>query len=131
MERISLHDNSLSGTLPTELGSLLSVAVLELHDNNLSGSIPSEVGSLRNATNIMLQSNLLTGTIPVDVSTLLPGANATMSRLFVLNVTDNPLSEGTDQDECCWINSTFFEGEDCASFPGRHLSLSCWCSCNC
>ena len=38
----------LTGTLPTELGVLQSMAVLGLGRNDLTGTIPSEIGMLSN-----------------------------------------------------------------------------------
>ena len=46
LEVMELHGNDLTGTIPSELGSLSSLEVLYLYDNDLTGTIPSELGSL-------------------------------------------------------------------------------------
>ena len=46
--KIELGKNSLSGTIPSELGELSSLQVLKLNNNFLTGTIPSELGSLSN-----------------------------------------------------------------------------------
>jgi hypothetical protein len=40
---MSLKNNELSGTVPSELGRLSSLSTLTIHDNNLRGQVPSEV----------------------------------------------------------------------------------------
>ena len=47
LQYLYLHNNELSGAIPTALGSLSSLLRLYLHDNELlSGAIPVELGSL-------------------------------------------------------------------------------------
>ena len=48
----------LSGSLPSELGSLSNLTRLELFANDLTGSLPSELGNLSNLTTLLL------GTLP-------------------------------------------------------------------
>ena len=43
---LSLNSNSLTGTIPNELGDLADLAILNLNGNSLSGSIPTELGNL-------------------------------------------------------------------------------------
>ena len=42
--RLDLNNNQLSGSIPTELGSLSNLEALSLSQNQLSGPIPSELG---------------------------------------------------------------------------------------
>ena len=44
--RRTLYDNSLSGSIPSELGSLSVLVSLSLYVNQLTGPIPSELGSI-------------------------------------------------------------------------------------
>ena len=46
--RLHLHENQLSGTIPSELGNLTNLERLVLYNNQLSGTIPSELGNLTN-----------------------------------------------------------------------------------
>jgi len=57
LQELRLEDNSLSGTLPSFLGSLRNLQDLELHENSLSGTLPSEYGSLSNLQELRLDDN--------------------------------------------------------------------------
>lgn len=59
--KIVLTWRSLTGTLPSSLGSLSRLTHLTLHDNELTGGIPSTFGSLANLQELNLGDNRLTG----------------------------------------------------------------------
>ncbi len=63
--KLLLSNESLSGTIPTELGRLFELTHLNLSSNSLTGSIPRELGLLYNLEEIRLSGNSLTGCIPV------------------------------------------------------------------
>ena len=66
-----LSSNSLSGTIPIELGNLTdNLYRLWLHNNSLSGSIPAELGNLTNLRYLHLLGNSLSGTIPIELGNL-------------------------------------------------------------
>ncbi len=67
---IDLSNNGLVGTLPPEIGALLSLENLNVSGNNLSGSIPVELGNLVQLKNLELSSNSFTGTIPIELGNL-------------------------------------------------------------
>ncbi|MBO1351939.1 MAG: leucine-rich repeat domain-containing protein [Hormoscilla sp. GUM202] len=81
---INLDNNNLSGTLPSELGSLSNLQTLDLEDNNLSGTLPSELGSLTNLLELDLEDNNLSGTLPSELGSL--------SKLEILALARNSLS---------------------------------------
>ena len=81
---LDLDGNQLTGTIPTELGSLSYLEVLDLDGNQLTGTIPSELGSLSNLEELDLGSNNLTGTIPSELGNL--------SALTVLSLQFNELT---------------------------------------
>ena len=65
---VDLSENSLSGTIPTELGGLsLLHYKLALSSNFLSGPIPSQLGQLTALGALELHSNKLTGPIPAQL----------------------------------------------------------------
>ena len=57
--------------MPTELGSLASLRVLQLRNNDeLTGSIPPALGNLASLTRLKLWQNNLTGPIPPELGNL-------------------------------------------------------------
>ena len=82
--RLIFPYNSLTGTIPTELGNLTSLTFLDLSRNSLTGSIPSELGDLKSLTILDLGLNSLSGTIPTKFGNL--------SNLTYLSLSYNSLS---------------------------------------
>jgi hypothetical protein len=73
--RLDLSFNRLNGNIPRELGKLDNLVYLVLNGNHmLSGSIPPELGNLLSLNDLMLSSyeggTQLSGTIPVELSNL-------------------------------------------------------------
>lgn len=81
---IELGDNRLTGPIPSELGSLIFLDRLSLRDNQLTGPIPAEFGNLGNLVLLALRNNQLTGTIPAELGAL--------NLLVFLNLSGNQLS---------------------------------------
>ena len=76
--------NSLTGTIPSELGLLSSkLTFLSLAFNSLSGKLPSELGMLSEAIELSFWSNELTGTIPIELF------NSNFAHLLNLDVSQN------------------------------------------
>jgi Leucine-rich repeat (LRR) protein len=67
---LNLSGNSLTGTIPTELRLLSNLTWLSLDNNSLTGSIPTELGLLSNLTTLHLCCNSLTGSIPTELGLL-------------------------------------------------------------
>lgn len=65
-----LNKNNLTGQIPVSFGDLTALEQLSLKDNDLSGTIPSSLGNLPNLTNLILQKNDLTGSIPGSIGNL-------------------------------------------------------------
>jgi len=70
----------LSGEIPSEIGTLMNLTVLDLSENQLTGEIPSEIGNLTNLENLWLYDNQLTREIPEDICNL---TNLTWSSEYV------------------------------------------------
>lgn len=99
LEDLRLDSNLLSGSIPTELGILVSsFRFLHLSNNFLTGQIPSELAQLGNLTLLSLGDNDLSGEIPGELSTLV--ANET---LISIHVTGNPLLSGEIPQEMCEV----------------------------
>jgi len=79
-----LFNNNLGGSLPSSLGGLKHLEVLNLAFNHIGGDIPQSMGSLRHLKVLRLGKNKFTGSIPVTIGDL--------SRLEVLDMFSNELS---------------------------------------
>jgi CSLREA domain-containing protein len=89
--QINLTSNSLSGSLPNEIGDLTGLTHLLLGPdqppfitNNIGGSIPTSIGSLTNLIRLNLQFNAFSGAIPDEIGNL--------SSLVRLELSANQLS---------------------------------------
>lgn len=77
-----IHNNHITGTIPTELGLLTNVASLHLHENQLSGGIPSTIGANTILGDLILSNNSLTGSIPSEL--------AKLSQAYMMFFSHNP-----------------------------------------
>ncbi|KAD4179678.1 hypothetical protein E3N88_28269 [Mikania micrantha] len=59
-----LHNNMLTGAIPSTLGLVRTLEIVKLDRNSLSGNVPSNINSLTNLTQLVLANNRLTGPIP-------------------------------------------------------------------
>ncbi|THG05590.1 hypothetical protein TEA_011699 [Camellia sinensis var. sinensis] len=87
---ISLSLNSLSGTIPTEIGQLTNLRFLYVFGNQIGGSIPQEIGLLNSLNELALSNNNLTGSIPSSIGNL--------GNLTFLYLYNNPLSGSIPQE---------------------------------
>ena len=62
---LSVSDNLIAGSLPTELGNLLALNRFSCSRNRISGSIPEEFAALVEIEHFSAWNNRLTGTLPV------------------------------------------------------------------
>jgi Leucine-rich repeat (LRR) protein len=84
VNKLSLTDNNLTGTLPSEIGDLNYMYNLILWDNALTGDIPSEIGNLKNLDGLYLNNNQFSGSIPTTLGE--------MTSLTDVWLTNNKLS---------------------------------------
>jgi hypothetical protein len=88
VQQIRFEKNNLSGTIPTELGLLTELAVIEMEQGTTSGTIPSELGQLDNMVFIDMDFNMLTGTLPMELYQL--------TKLNTLDLNNNKLTGAID-----------------------------------
>ena len=81
---LDLNQNNLVGSIPSELGDLISIQFISLGGNQLSGTIPSSIAQLVNLQGIWLWSNQFSGP--------LPDFFGQMSQLRNLNLSGNQFS---------------------------------------
>lgn len=53
-----LHNNKLTGSIPTDLGGLIELRDLWLNNNKLSGSLPTELGKLTQLVDLFVETNV-------------------------------------------------------------------------
>jgi hypothetical protein len=92
---LQLDFNQITGTLPSQLGQLVSLKSLDLNFN-LTGTIPAELGQLVSLESLDLSGNQLTGTIPTELDHL--------TSLTYLGMSDNQLT-GTIPTELAQLTS--------------------------
>lgn len=63
MHSLYLYRNQLSGNIPTTLGDLSDIEVLDLSNNQLTGGVPAVLGYLPELYDLALEYNQLTGSI--------------------------------------------------------------------
>ena len=83
LEELNISNNKLTGALPSEIGKLTNLKVLNA-SNNLMAGVPAEIGHLPNLEVLDLSNNQLTG---------LPNELGQLSKLKILNLSGNDYSE--------------------------------------
>ncbi|XP_042494653.1 serine/threonine-protein kinase BRI1-like 1 [Macadamia integrifolia] len=66
LQVLNLGHNRLTGTIPDSLGGLKQVGVLDLSHNDLQGFVPGSLGSLSFLSDLDVSNNNLTGPIPLS-----------------------------------------------------------------
>ena len=106
---LNLRENHLNGELPSQVGNLASLTVLDLFINELDGEIPNSLGALSNLEILYLSSNSLRGTIPVELGNL--------AKLRELGLRENQLSGSIPAElgnlsnlERLWLNENQLSG---------------------
>jgi len=83
---IAIEGDNLNGVIPSTLGNLSDLNILDLSFNHITGTIPSSLANLSDLTDLDLGSNQLSGNIPPALSKL--------SNLSQLYLDNNQLSGG-------------------------------------
>ena len=83
LEKLDISNNKLNGALPSEIGNLKKLKVLNA-SNNLMTGVPAEIGKLTELEIIDLSNNKLTG-LPYELGNL--------KKLKILNLSGNDYSK--------------------------------------
>lgn len=67
---IQLLDESITGTIPTQIGLFRGLQTLDLGSNSLTGTVPNSFGNLTTLQFLGLDYNHLSGTFPAGLSNL-------------------------------------------------------------
>ena len=91
---LNLSRNQLQGTIPSEIGNMASLRRLRLEDNKLVGNIPAELANLKELKFLQIHTNGFATTIPKEICQL--GVNFLMADCNVC-----PDDDGNGDDDCC------------------------------
>ncbi|KAK2657624.1 hypothetical protein Ddye_010676 [Dipteronia dyeriana] len=98
LTHLYLYNNSLSSSIPLELGNLTNLLELDIDTNRLSGSIPTTLGNMNKLTVLFAFQNNLSGPIPHEIGNL--------KSLIYLSFSSNNLSGLIPQSFCGLRNLT-------------------------
>ena len=93
---LNFFANSLTSTIPSEIGLLTQLNYLSFYSNSLTSTIPSEIGHLTKLTFLGFFANSLTSTIPSEIGLL--------KQLTALDFSSNALN-GTMPSSLCSLPS--------------------------
>jgi hypothetical protein len=106
-----LDGNYITGTIPTEIGSMSSLASFSAANATLQGTIPFEIGGLGELRRLWLFGNKLTGEIPQALNEL--------QLLEVLELHGNKLVGNMPEGVCSSVKNSEYEFKsltsDCVS----------------
>ncbi|KAG8658164.1 hypothetical protein MANES_03G125400v8 [Manihot esculenta] len=88
--KLNLSNNSFHGNIPSHIGNLSKLNILDFSVNELSGPIPQEFGMLNSLIYVDLSNSFLTGTIPASIGNL--------TTLPILYIHMNQLSGSIPQE---------------------------------
>lgn len=78
------ENDGLTGTIPTEIGLMTSLEILDLSSTTLlTGTIPTELGLLSNLRSVDLGFSALTGAVPSELCTVSADPSLFLDTLIV------------------------------------------------
>ena len=101
---LDLASESLTGSIPAEVGSLFELTTLDLSSNRLTGDIPAELGWLTNLTELRLSGNTLTGCIPLVLRSVATNDLSSLNLLYCEPPAPGNLSAGTPGERSVVLN---------------------------
>lgn len=107
IEYLDLSRNSLSGSLPTELGNVINLKLLDIAKNGFVGQIPKELHKLSKLEYLDLSDNKFSGEIPDNLP----------SSLTVFNVSYNDLRGSVPENLKHFPMSSFRPGNELLNLP--------------
>ena len=114
----------LGSTIPTELGLLTSLVRVDLKRSNLQGTLPTELGELSNLEVLTVEMNPITGTVPTEYGRL--------TNLEFLQIVGTAVTGDMPQEICeIDINRLVASCKGYTGNVGPQAQFSCDCCTEC
>ncbi|KAG2639876.1 hypothetical protein PVAP13_2KG033400 [Panicum virgatum] len=84
--KLSMANNNLSGSLPSNVGSLKSLKFMDISNNQFSGPLPDSIDGLMSLQSLDVSGNSLSGPLPAGLKGL--------KSLIALNLSHNAFTKG-------------------------------------
>lgn len=97
---LNLSHNLFSGPLPSNLGELTQLEILDLSNNNFTGEVPESFANMGSLTLLDLSNNSLSGTLPARLTKF---ATVLTSGTNIRNSTDNQNTVLKKKRNSIWI----------------------------
>ncbi|KAE8735891.1 putative LRR receptor-like serine/threonine-protein kinase [Hibiscus syriacus] len=118
LEILDLSNNSFNGSLPLSIFNATQLRSLDLSNNSISGFIPETIGRLRNLQSLNLSDNALTGDLPATLTNI--------QNLTVVSLKNNYLSgnlpTGFQSLQVLDLSSNLIYGSLPPNFGGEKVS---------
>ncbi|KAJ1276042.1 hypothetical protein BS78_05G183800 [Paspalum vaginatum] len=82
--QLNINDNTISGSIPADIGNLVNLQSLDFSKNSFTGSLPPSMGRLTNMNLFYVFDNKMSGSLPLIVGNL--------TELIALDLTGNSFS---------------------------------------
>ena len=101
---LQASNNLLVGSIPTEIGQLSLLNILDLSQNDFQGGLPSQIGKVEQLTQLYINDNDLSGTLPAELCLVANLSNITLSgNNFTIPYKLSPLMDLSSVDlESCF-----------------------------
>ena len=123
--RLLRPGESLSGTIPAELGDLFELTHLDLSSNSLTGDVPKGLGWLSHLQEIRLSGNTLTGCIPAALRDA-PANDLSLLNLLYCPPAPEGLSAGPAGEASVPLSWTAVSSASKYRVEYRDLNLDDW-----
>ncbi|CAL5089344.1 unnamed protein product [Urochloa decumbens] len=111
LEMLDLTDNLLSGVIPESIGKLAQLKELYLYTNSLSGVIPPSIGNLTGLGKLVARQNNLEGSIPPSIGNLNKLSEIDLSRNKLSGVIPNEIMRASPNSISFDLSNNLLEGQ--------------------